>query len=87
MGIGQTSTFIPRPASRKTLIKRKFKKLKQIEYKIRKDKKNRDEGYTTCTQCKQKMSNHIGKIQIENKRENAPICIPCIMGTKRKTNY
>lgn len=38
----------------------------------------------TCTQCGQKFDGHIASEQIKNKRENAPICIPCIMGRKRK---
>ena len=37
-----------------------------------------------CTQCHRKMERRIADIQLENKRENAPICIPCIMGYKRK---
>ncbi len=37
-----------------------------------------------CSQCNRKFDGNIAKIQIENKRENAPICIPCIMGRPRK---
>ncbi len=38
----------------------------------------------TCSQCKRGMDKKIAKLQIENKRENAPICIPCIIGIKRR---
>lgn len=38
-----------------------------------------------CSQCKKAMRPDIAKIQIENKRENAPICFACIQGYKRKT--
>ena len=37
-----------------------------------------------CTQCEKPMKKSLGDTQIENKRENAPICIPCCMGWKRK---
>ena len=37
-----------------------------------------------CTQCHRKMDKVTGDIQVENKRENAPICIPCIMGYPRR---
>jgi len=36
-----------------------------------------------CSQCLRMMSGYVAKLQIENKRENAPICIPCIMGIPR----
>lgn len=39
---------------------------------------------TICTQCERGMSRYLGKLQKENKRENAPICIPCIEGRARK---
>ena len=39
---------------------------------------------TTCTQCKRYMDYFLGEKQIENNRLNAPICIPCITGIKRK---
>lgn len=38
----------------------------------------------TCSQCKRGMRGDIAKIQIENKRENAPICAACCFGFKRK---
>lgn len=37
-----------------------------------------------CSQCKHNMRKDIADAQIENKRENAPICMSCIMGYKRK---
>jgi len=37
-----------------------------------------------CSQCDRGMRKDIAKIQIENKRENAPICVPCILGIPRK---
>lgn len=39
---------------------------------------------SVCSQCKRKMRKDIADIQITNKRENAPICIPCIIGIPRK---
>lgn len=47
----------------------------------------REHGYmpvSTCSQCKRPMDGHMAKMQKENKRENAPICMACIMGYKRK---
>ena len=38
-----------------------------------------------CTQCNRPFDRFLAEKQIENKRENAPICIPCITGIKRKT--
>lgn len=37
-----------------------------------------------CSQCKGNMRSDLAKLQIENNRENAPICMACIMGYKRK---
>lgn len=39
---------------------------------------------TYCSQCKKMMDKKIADLQIENKRENAPICTACICGAKRK---
>lgn len=36
-----------------------------------------------CTQCERKMSKHTGDQQVKNNRENAPICVPCILGKPR----
>lgn len=36
-----------------------------------------------CSQCQRKMRKDLGDIQIENKRENAPICMACILGKGR----
>ena len=41
-------------------------------------------GTMICSQCKRSMRKDWGEIQIANKRENAPICMACIMGYKRK---
>lgn len=38
----------------------------------------------TCSQCKRGMDRKTANLQIENKRENAPICIPCILGIPRR---
>ncbi len=37
-----------------------------------------------CSQCGRHMAKHMADQQIENKRENAPICMACIMGVPRK---
>ena len=37
-----------------------------------------------CSQCKRAMRPDIAKIQIENKRKDAPICFACIQGYERK---
>ncbi len=37
-----------------------------------------------CSKCHRKFDAKIAKKQIANKRKNAPICIPCIMGRKRR---
>lgn len=37
-----------------------------------------------CSKCKQPMNKKIHDEQIKNKRENAPICVACIMGVPRK---
>ena len=47
-------------------------------------KKNNKFKLCICTQCKRYMDGYLGNKQKENKRENAPICIPCILGIKRK---
>lgn len=41
-------------------------------------------GVATCSQCKHKMKKSTADQQIENKRENAPICVACILGNDRK---
>lgn len=66
------------------------------EYEIKKSvKAKRSRSYQlkvlrfnlgTCTKCGGKFDGHIASEQIKNKREDAPICIPCIMGRKRKRN-
>lgn len=53
-------------------------------------KKNNKRGFqgiwnlSKCSQCQRGMRKDIAEIQIENKRENAPICQACIMGYTRK---
>lgn len=37
-----------------------------------------------CSKCKRGMDKYLAKMQKENKREYAPICIPCILGIPRK---
>lgn len=37
-----------------------------------------------CTQCNRSMSKYTADQQIENKRDNAPICVACIIGKPRK---
>lgn len=37
-----------------------------------------------CTQCNRSMSKYTADQQIENKRDNAPICVACICGIPRK---
>lgn len=39
---------------------------------------------SVCTQCERKMLKTVADLQIKNQRENAPICVPCILGLKRK---
>lgn len=66
---------------------------KRVEYLFQKAEVNllRKENYgkkisatVECSQCKSKMRKSTADIQIENKRENAPICPSCICGYKRK---
>lgn len=42
------------------------------------------EGVIKCSVCGRGMSKRFGRLQIENKRKNAPICIPCIEGRPRR---
>lgn len=46
--------------------------------------KNALKQTTACSKCKRKFDKRLADAQIANKREDAPICIPCIMGVKRK---
>lgn len=68
---------------------------RQVESRLQQKEHNRVNQYkgalkyfrvkpSFCTQCKKAMRPDIARKQIENKKENAPICIPCIMGWKRK---
>lgn len=38
----------------------------------------------SCSQCKRGMKKSLADKQIQFKRENAPICIPCIQGIPRR---
>lgn len=86
MSINQTTKIIPswqsqinRLANRKIAIDRNYKKA----YKRKEEQY--EKGITKCSQCEQNMMKYIADIQIENNRENAPICVACILGKKRKT--
>ena len=46
--------------------------------------KSRHWKATPCSKCTRGMDSFTAKQQIENKREDAPICIPCILGKERK---
>lgn len=46
--------------------------------------KNRNLMLSICSQCNLRIRKDIADAQIENKIENAPICVSCIMGTPRK---
>jgi len=46
--------------------------------------RNRNKKPILCTQCELSMDRDTAKVQIENKRENAPICMACILGKPRK---
>lgn len=67
-----------------------YSDLKLIEQKKKhaqersKQWKQRNKKPILCTQCKLSMDRDMAKAQIENKRENAPICMACIMGSGRK---
>lgn len=39
---------------------------------------------TPCSQCTFGMDSHMAEQQIANKRENAPICMSCILGKPRR---
>lgn len=58
--------------------------LKRQEGRKRNSFRNLRRRYAICSQCKRPMRKSTADIQITNKRENAPICIACIMGVKRK---
>ena len=56
-------------------LERFVKNKKKIHWQVK-------HGYgklSKCTQCKGWMRSDIAKIQIENKRENAPICFKCLL--------
>lgn len=45
---------------------------------------NKKYALTECKHCKRPFSRKIARLQKENNREGNPICIPCILGLKRK---
>ena len=49
--------------------------------------KERKDGYSICSQCKLGMKKPMADEQLKNKRENAPICMACIMGIPRKPKF
>tara|TARA_R110000868_G_scaffold400854_1_gene675569 strand:- start:545 stop:940 length:396 start_codon:yes stop_codon:yes gene_type:complete len=85
MGINSTNRIIdPRKEARNFISI----ELEQIERRKRAKKRNNFKFFIQptvhCSQCDRGMRKDIAKQQIENKRENAPICIPCIIGIPRK---
>ena len=60
-------------------------KLKQNNWRIRHGMG--DGQFSICSQCNKRMKKSLADKQIENKRENAPICQACIMGFPRKIAY
>jgi hypothetical protein len=83
MGVGQTGRIIERGFKRAIYEQVRLYEIAQY----RKSKRNFKTflcALVLCSQCKRGMKKTTADIQIENKRENAPICIACIMGIKRK---
>lgn len=54
-----------------------------IRHQKSEESKATREAKAECSQCHMPMKRSIADIQIENNRENAPICIGCIMGYDR----
>lgn len=89
MSIGATNRIYNSSKERAYALERAVKD-RLIEKNL--SKKRQDRGYqkhfhiktAKCTQCARGMDMRIAKQQIENNRENAPICIPCIVGIARK---
>lgn len=69
------------------LADEKIKAIKRSmdEHKLLRRKKlfRKDEPTMECLTCHGRMKKSTGEAQIENKRENAPICVACILGKKR----
>ena len=90
MGFRDTNREITTHATRQQHVQEKIIS-KHLAWKAKK-KHNRRLGMmkkgflkiAKCTKCQRGMDGHLAKLQIQNKREDAPICIPCIMGIKRK---
>jgi hypothetical protein len=85
MGIGATNRII----NPRAIIGQQLKEYRQLKaYKKRRKeqwKTNNLRTITSCSKCHRGMRKDTADEQIKNKRENAPICIPCIMGRPRKT--
>ena len=85
MGVSSTNRIInPAREYKIALIRAVEQYDRKKSYKKHRGIRAMMKSSSLCSQCKGKMRNDIAKAQIENKRENAPICIPCIMGYKRK---
>lgn len=93
MSISSSNRIENSPKMRKFYFEKDVKaKLDKMDKGVRKKRmgfhKLMRRKSATCTQCKRGMDTHLAKTQKQNKRENAPICIPCILGIKRKEpNY
>lgn len=62
-------------------------KLCQMHFSARRQKnyrKSLKRTFAICSQCARGMDRDMAAAQIENKRENAPICMACIMGYARR---
>lgn len=83
--IGETNRIVnPKKIYRTKL---KYAVLDLQSKKKSKSKKNYVNAFAdtlVCTQCKRGMNKKLGCEQIKNHRENAPICIPCILGIQRR---
>lgn len=84
MGINSTNRIInPRLA-----ILEQVRQYDAYKYAMKKRKDawitNNKRKIIKCSKCKRGMRNDIAQMQIDNKRENAPICVPCILEKPRK---
>ena len=85
MGVNATNRIVsPKHAIYEQVRQYEAEKYKKEKYNKRAGFKKYLVSTIECSQCHRKMKASIGLAQIENKRENAPICIPCIMGIPRK---
>lgn len=85
MGIGATNRIIdPRRAVGQLVAIHEAEKRKRSRTKSRRNLKHFLQATSKCTKCTRGMSKKIADLQLENKREDAPICIPCILGIARR---